>query len=413
MKNIFYTFFFCIILCSINIFVIYTSNNILPKVSAGIIDDSLDQYQLLWSHGITVAQPDILAQRFQPSKNVLTRIELLIHKASETSDNLTISIRSSLNGTDLTSITVTSDKIPLKRSWIEFDVPDINLSITDSYYIIFAPEGNSMMYFWWGYDNHNLDSYTKGEAWLYTDGKWVDDGFLIKDFSFKTYGYHHSLPPATPSCPVGPIEGLSWHDYYYETSTTDPDGDQVRYGWDWNGDDIVDEWTGLYPSGVSVNISHSWDAAGTYYIQVKAMDNLSAQSVFSESLRVVIVDVDNDPPDKPARPVGPSLGRVGVSYSFGTVTADPNGDRIYYLFDWDDGTDSGWVGPFASGQACNVSHIWSSKGSFQVKVKARDEAGLESVWSDPLPISMPKNLSNILLEYIFRLLNHKSFNWNI
>jgi len=34
----------------------------------------------------------------------------------------------------------------------------------------------------------------------------------------------------------------------------DPDGDQVRYGFDWDNDQIVDKWIGFYDSGVTVKI---------------------------------------------------------------------------------------------------------------------------------------------------------------
>ncbi len=49
---------------------------------------------------------------------------------------------------------------------------------------------------------------------------------------------------------------------------------------------------------------------------------------------------------------------------------DSNGEPIFYKFDWDDGTDSGWIGPYNSGQTINASHIWNSKGNYAVKVNA-------------------------------------------
>jgi hypothetical protein len=61
-----------------------------------------------------------------------------------------------------------------------------------------------------------------------------------------------------------------------------------------------------------------------------------------------------------------------------------------YKFDWGDGTDSGWLGPFDSGQTCEASHKWASMGSFSIKVKAQDTHFEESPWSDPFPVSMPK-----------------------
>jgi len=88
-----------------------------------------------------------------------------------------------------------------------------------------------------------------------------------------------------------------------------------------------------------------------------------------------------------------------VSYSYTSSAIDPNGDRIYYQFDWDDGSKSEWFGPYLSGQSISVSHIWNNKGSFQIKIKAKDVNGEEGVWSDPLAISLPKIKQNSILFY--------------
>lgn len=107
----------------------------------------------------------------------------------------------------------------------------------------------------------------------------------------------------------------------------------------------------------------------------------------------------NNPPNKPSKPSGPISGKVKTSHSYSSSTTDPNGDWIYYMFDWDDESNSGWVGPFNSGQIVKMSHVWNIEGTYQIKVKAKDDPngdgdlsdGTESVWSDPLPIRMPKN----------------------
>jgi hypothetical protein len=108
---------------------------------------------------------------------------------------------------------------------------------------------------------------------------------------------------------------------------------------------------------------------------------------------------ENRPPDKPSKPSGPTSGRVGTSYSYSSSTIDPDGDQIYYLFDWGDGTTSGWKGPYNSGDLATESHVWHAPGTYSIKVKAKDVHGEESVWSDVLGISMPKNkhLGNPLL----------------
>ena len=109
---------------------------------------------------------------------------------------------------------------------------------------------------------------------------------------------------------------------------------------------------------------------------------------------------NNQPPEKPSTPIGPTSGKVGVECTYTSQTTDPNGDHILYLFDWDDGTDSGWIQPnLGQGQA---SHTWTKSGDYEVKVKARDIYHDESEWSDPLHVSMPKNKP---LDFQFNLLS--------
>ncbi|RLF55919.1 MAG: hypothetical protein DRN27_10115 [Thermoplasmata archaeon] len=117
---------------------------------------------------------------------------------------------------------------------------------------------------------------------------------------------------------------------------------------------------------------------------------------------------DSQPPYKPNKSMGLSQSAIGKKCYYSSSTIDPDGDIIYYLFDWGDGTDSGWQGPFNSGDDCNISHIWNEKGSYQIKVKAKDMYDLESDWSDPLLVSMPKtkikiisNLYKILQSFLY------------
>jgi hypothetical protein len=37
-----------------------------------------------------------------------------------------------------------------------------------------------------------------------------------------------------------------------------------------------------------------------------------------------------------------------------------------------------------------ASHKWINQGSYEIKTKAKDETGLESDWSYPLPVTIPK-----------------------
>jgi hypothetical protein len=195
-------------------------------------------------------------------------------------------------------------------------------------------------------------------------------------------------PPSTPSTPIGPISGLIETLYSFSTSSVDADGDQIQYGFDWNGNGAVDEWSSFFDSGDMCTLSHSWSEAGIYNIKVKARDDNDFESDWSPPLNITITDF-NTPPAKPSTPSGPPFGRTERSYSFSTSTIDPEGDNVYYKWNWGD-DESDWDGPYASGSVVSTSHIWSDQGSFVVKVKAKDDNDAESVWSDPFSVTMPK-----------------------
>jgi len=80
---------------------------------------------------------------------------------------------------------------------------------------------------------------------------------------------------------------------------------------------------------------------------------------------------------------GPNAGCRNMEYTFTAQTTDPEGDNIYYLFDWGDGTKSDWIGPVNSGVAVSESHAWTDVGLYNVTVRAKDENGSMSRWSDP------------------------------
>jgi hypothetical protein len=221
----------------------------------------------------------------------------------------------------------------------------------------------------------NAVAESNGEYW---SGLFIDDISITK--------YITNDPPNIPASPSGFNSGTVGISYDYITQTTDPNGDDVKYYFDWG--DGSGDWTVFVVSGSSISASHSWNVAGTFSVKVKAEDSHGSQSDFSPITTVIISE--NRPPVTPSRPVGPSSGKAGVSYSYSVSTTDPDGNNLYYLVDWGDGSESGWLGPFETGEECQASHIWTTKGDNQIKVKAKDVHGVESEWSDPLLVSMPK-----------------------
>jgi len=93
------------------------------------------------------------------------------------------------------------------------------------------------------------------------------------------------------------------------------------------------------------------------------------------------------PPNTPSAPSGPTSGYTYTTYTYTTSTTDPNDDSIWYKFSWGDGSYT-TVGSYVSGATASASHYWSSTGTYYVRVKAKDSAGLWSGWSSSHAVSI-------------------------
>jgi len=101
--------------------------------------------------------------------------------------------------------------------------------------------------------------------------------------------------------------------------------------------------------------------------------------------------VSSPPPAQPTKPSGPTLGIWNSEYTYTSTTTEPDNEQIYYRFDWDDGTTSGWVGPYSSGETGAASHTWTELGTYNVTVKAKDIHGSSSSLSEPLTVMITDN----------------------
>jgi thiol-disulfide isomerase/thioredoxin len=123
---------------------------------------------------------------------------------------------------------------------------------------------------------------------------------------------------------------------------------------------------------MDLNLSVVWKGNGVIDIAV---------SIFNKE------EMPNGAPSTPTL-TGPSSGKLKKEYSFNVTTTDPEGDQVWYWIDWGDGTNTSWIGPFASGTGITQSHTWSAKGNYTITAKAKDTAGHESDWAT-LTVTMP------------------------
>jgi hypothetical protein len=95
---------------------------------------------------------------------------------------------------------------------------------------------------------------------------------------------------------------------------------------------------------------------------------------------------------------GPHYGKVNTVYTFsvGPIT-NPESDQFYGLWDFGDGSQGSWQGPYESGQTFSFSHAWSEPGNYTIKVKIKDSQGVESDWSAPFFIEIVQLKTGLFL----------------
>jgi hypothetical protein len=259
-------------------------------------DDQLDQFQSDRNTAYTIGSNTerMGAQSFKPTLNMLTRVQIIIIKRENVSGGYVVSIRSSLDGIDLTSISVDPSIIPEPPvySWIEFDFPDISVLPESTYYIVSKSE-NKIDHYQWAASNGN--PYYRGSMfYLWEGSSFVWEEITDLDFMFKTYGYIQE-PPNKPSKPTGVTSGKIGNSHSFTSSTTDPENDYVFYRFDW-GDETNSGWDGPHYSGDNVTLAHSWAKQGTYPIKVKAKDIYDSESVWSDSLVISMSKIKSSNP---------------------------------------------------------------------------------------------------------------------
>jgi hypothetical protein len=238
------------------------------------------------------------------------------------------------------------------------------------------------------------------------DVRWVGDGSLTLDDILNE-------PPNKPDTPTGITEGNVGEEYVFSTSATDPNGDELYYQWNWD-DGTSTNWQGPYSSGEEINAYHAWESEEGYYdVKVRAKDEHGDISEWADPLTI---HIQNQPPYNPNKPNGPTNVKASQEHTYTTSAIDPEEQQIRYVFDWGDGKQT-YTDYINSGSIIEAKHSWDSAGNYEIKVKAQDEGGEESDWSESLSVSVEKNknlknntgfLSNFINIFIKRIFNFRN-----
>jgi hypothetical protein len=147
----------------------------------------------------------------------------------------------------------------------------------------------------------------------------------------------------------------------------------------WKGTDVY--LTGTTNSAGQVTFSIAPSSGGTMYVTVIKQNYLPYEG------STIIQDGTNTQPQKPITPTEPANGGINIEYTYTTSTTDPDQDQVWYQWQFGSYTTN-WFGPYPSGAQTQTQYTWTIPGTYEIKVKAKDQNQYESEWSSPLFVTI-------------------------
>ena len=160
------------------------------------------------------------------------------------------------------------------------------------------------------------------------------------------------------------------------TGSADGGYPPYRYHWDFGDEETSEE----------QNPTHEYTSAGNYTVTFTVTDDNDSVDV---DTTWALIRESNDPPGTP-NIEGETHGYYGESYDYTFIATDPDGDDIWYFIEWGDESNSGWIGPYDSGEEVIKSHTWDDEGTYNIRAKAKDIFDAEGEWGI-LEVTMPIN----------------------
>jgi len=132
-----------------------------------------------------------------------------------------------------------------------------------------------------------------------------------------------------------------------------------------------------------------------------SISSISTTHESSKHLFFQSITADNTPPNPPEI-IGPTSGKIKEPLVYSITLTDIDEDILLNLeIMWGDGTeelDCGCGKSWRNGSVVNITHTWRKTGDYSITARIQDSYGAWSNWSEPLPISIPKQktVSSIL-----------------
>lgn len=174
------------------------------------------------------------------------------------------------------------------------------------------------------------------------------------------------------------------------SSSSDSDGNIISYDWSF----------GDGSKGSGQTVTHTYDSAGDYTVELTVIDNDGATDKTAQTIDV------SPPPSKPPTAsftASTTSGEAPLEVTFdASGSSDPDGNINTYDWDFGDGsTDSGET----------VPHTYSSSGSYTAQLTVEDNDGVTDSMTMNISVSAPSNESPnaTLLQTLLAVRHHLRF----
>lgn len=225
------------------------------------------------------------------------------------------------------------------------------------------------------------------------------------------YWFGGPLYPDISSDLGGEIIGGCRKSHIYDVNGTDPHSgvhpDRAKF----YCHEIL--WASYYHQGIDID-KNEWDTGWEYFPHLKIPDlkyeNNKWKRVWNETCFVVAAEIVSDDDvislchvDDQGNPIGPMIGKPTgpdriKQYSprlFSVIAPD---EDVYIQWDW-----GHFIGPWTYSKRSAYStltriHSWPKPGSYQVRVRAKNETGITGPWSESITVNVTPPLFWISIE---------------
>jgi PKD repeat protein len=184
----------------------------------------------------------------------------------------------------------------------------------------------------------------------------TDNEGAVKDLT-KTVNV--STPPNDPpsaNFSISPTSPKTLESVTFTSTSSDPDGEIVSYGWELDGD-------GDYDDRIGSSFTHVYSPSGTYTIALKVTDNSGTTSIKSKD-----VVIANRPPTSDFE-FSPAAPKKNELVTFTSLATDPE-NRVQIL-EWDLDGDNQYDDAFGP----TASESFDTLGTKTVRLKITDSDG--------------------------------------